>query len=250
MENDGLVGEASSKRVHTFDSLKQDYLNLVREQNEINGKLEKCKTIMNAVQNDDLDAYVQSLKANASTKIDSVTRTKLKRRLLDINNDLKSVEKLIKLAKPPSFDLVKWKNDVQNMRFDEKPVSAMKIESEIASTKPIIEREVLPQPIKPVEPRTETPVPTPPVKKKPTVAVVNQQKPPKNEDDDEDDDESERKFKDYKYPTDDQDYSWWMPPQGITSFSQFTSNACSRFIIFFKDQSGDGKTKLNEKYGY
>ncbi len=79
MEVDGVGGEVVGKRVHTFDSLKKDYMSLVREQQEINDKLDKCKNIVNAVQSDDLDAYIQSLKANATTRLDSITRAKLRR---------------------------------------------------------------------------------------------------------------------------------------------------------------------------
>jgi hypothetical protein len=46
--------------------------------------------------------------------IDTITRAKMKRRLVELKNDFSRLEKLVKVAKPSTFDLIKWKSDLQN----------------------------------------------------------------------------------------------------------------------------------------
>jgi hypothetical protein len=76
-------------------------------------KLEKCKEVIKAINEDDLDAYIRSLKAE-SVSLDTVTRARFKKRLVEISNELIKLEKLLNVAKPSSFDTKNWKEDVQN----------------------------------------------------------------------------------------------------------------------------------------
>ena len=72
-------------KTHTFDSILHDIKTIMCEKYEIDKKLETCKAAMKAVQDDDLDSYIESLKVGT---IDTVTRAKMKRRLVEINSEL------------------------------------------------------------------------------------------------------------------------------------------------------------------
>ena len=72
-------------KTHTFDSILHDIKTILGEKHEIDRKLEKCKAVMKAVQDDDLDSYIESLKVGT---IDTVTRAKMKRRLVEINSEI------------------------------------------------------------------------------------------------------------------------------------------------------------------
>lgn len=59
--------------------------------------------------NDDVDEYINSLKV---CEIDTITRAKFKRRLVELGNQVIKFEKLLVIAKPADFDLEKWKVDL------------------------------------------------------------------------------------------------------------------------------------------
>ena len=102
-----LPGLARNK-VHTFDSLLADLKTFLTEKNEIDKKLEKCKGVIKAVEEDDLDSYIESLKVSS---VDTVSRAKMKRRLVELNAEIARADKLIRVAKPSGFDLEKYKSD-------------------------------------------------------------------------------------------------------------------------------------------
>lgn len=223
----GNSDNESKKKVLTFDSLKQDFRSLNEELLDINMKLEKCKNITNAVQNDDIDAYIYHLKQRDNNKLDTLTRMKLKRRTIDINQELIKLDKLLNLAKPAGFDLIKWKTD----SIEEIKNSKLNTEVKVAE----IKEEILP-PVK-------APVQIPEVLE---VKRLKIEKEKRNEEkllenvehkvqrekraDVRKNEEDEVLKMDYNSEFKcDKDYSLWLPPV---------------------DQSGDGKTKLNAKFGY
>lgn len=240
-KSDESVGLASKQKVLTFDSLKNDYEKLSGELIEINEKLDKCKNIVNAVQNDDVDEYINLLKKNNSNKMDIFTRTKLKRRVIDINQELNKLDKLLIIAKPFDFDLVKWKSGLvdeiknankkaQSNEIDDKKVIC-KVNSDELQVKvePVVNKSVNTSEVKEVVvKKVEKPPESAPVESenshfKKLIISENEKIPSKKQLN------TKNKEDTYDYPTNDIDYSMWLPPM---------------------DQSGDGKTKLNEKYGY
>lgn len=50
--------------------------------------------------------------------------------------------------------------------------------------------------------------------------------------------------------TDDPSYAVWMPPESALSSKIFYLNCSLQSFSSFSDQSGDGKTNLNAKFGY
>lgn len=52
----------AKNKVHTFDSLLGDIKRVLSEQFDIETKLEKCKDTVKAINEDDLDSYIQTLK--------------------------------------------------------------------------------------------------------------------------------------------------------------------------------------------
>jgi hypothetical protein len=101
----------SSRKVLTFDIILEDIKTLFIEKKDIETKLDKCKDVSKAVENDDVDAYIRTLKLG--NQIDTITRAKFRRRLVEIKNELIKLDKLLKVAKPPGFDSAKWKADLE-----------------------------------------------------------------------------------------------------------------------------------------
>jgi hypothetical protein len=210
--------EAKEDKILTFDSLREDFKRLNDELVDINIKIEKCKNIVNAVNADDVDAYIYHLKQRDNNKLDTITRMKLKRRAIDINHELIKLDKLLNLAKPGGFDLIKWKLDT---------VNEIKSLKENSNVKEEINEELLKEPppmpkIPEVEVKKEKPSLINKIEKKIEEKIVIQKKR-KIEEEEPIQKEYENEFKS------DKDYSMWLPPV---------------------DQSGDGKTKLNAKFGY
>jgi hypothetical protein len=98
-----------SGNVHTFESIQSDMRELLAEQHELETKLDKCRDVIKAVNEDDLDAYIRSLKVGT---LDTVTRARFKKRLAEIKNEVIKFDKLLSVAKPSKFDCVKWKESV------------------------------------------------------------------------------------------------------------------------------------------
>ena len=101
----------SSRKVLTFEIILDDIKTLVNEKKEIENKLDQCKDVSKAIADDDVDSYIKSLKLG--NQIDTITRAKLRRRLVEIKNELLKLDKLLNVAKPPGFDVLKWKADLE-----------------------------------------------------------------------------------------------------------------------------------------
>lgn len=96
----------------TFEMILKDMKMILEEENDIESKLDKCKKIVKAVSDDDIDAYINSLKTTESS-IDALTRAKMKKRLAEVKNEMIRLEKLCKVAKPKEFDLNKWVEELK-----------------------------------------------------------------------------------------------------------------------------------------
>ena len=101
----------------------------------------RCKDVFKAVGNDDIDDYINSLKA---CEIDTITRAKFKRRLVEITNEVIKFEKLLAVAKPGDFDMTKWRADLET-RISQPPIEAPKPAKKIIPKQEIKE----PEPDKP-----------------------------------------------------------------------------------------------------
>lgn len=203
-------------RTHTFDSVTTDIKNILREKYDIDSKLEKCRAVMKAVEDDDLDSYIESLKVGT---LDTLTRAKMKKRLVEISSELKKLDKLLNISKPPGFDAAKWKNEITNQLLNEHK----KIEPEI--------KQQVEQEIKVEEPIVEITKPTPIKEQETIVEQIAEVKPTKAKRKD------KREIKDDPYSisslsqtskkskkcaeekildeyTDSKDYAVWVPPTG------------------------------------
>lgn len=197
--DDNQIDLQTKNKVHTFESLKEDYQKLFDEQIDITKKLDKCKNIEKAVESDDLDAYINSLKQGDS--MDHFTRSKLKRRLTDLNQEMIKCHKLLSVAKPSNFDLDEWKN-------------SLKTDSEIKSiqkpkkiTKPLVLLQ--PPPIPQITEELEEAIPTvKSIETKQSTVKAHQKKIEKQQIEPEKEPEP-----DYKDLSRFKEYSTWLPPE-------------------------------------
>lgn len=239
---------AKSSKVHTFDSLQQDIKELIKEQVDIETKLDKCKEVIKAINDDDLDAYINSLKAG--TQLDTVTRAKLKKRLAEVGSEIVKLEKLLNMAKPSTFDVKKWKDTlIEDFKafFQDKSTSETQARPPVqkVSRTPVVRTIEAPKVTIKSTPDTKI-VEKPesikePVQSSPVETVSSDTPAQTNTDEDTQSkrvktETTKRKIiepvdvEDLRSSKYDPEYDQvWLPPQ---------------------DQTGDGKTKLNEKYGY
>lgn len=160
----------------------------------------RCKDVFKAVGNDDIDDYISSLKA---CEIDTITRAKLKRRLVEIGNEIVKFEKLLSVAKPSDFDANKWRADVEERAkqgvTQAPPAPPPKPPSAIETVKKKT------QPVEKIVEKQSIPTPTQPVAKPVRIESAVDKKMPVEK---KADNEPERPYEDNK------DYAIWMPPKG------------------------------------
>lgn len=230
--------QENKNQVHTFDSLKKDINALLIEQFELETKLEKCRAVVKAINDDDVDSYIQSLKQGS--ELDTVTRAKYRKKVVEIKNEIIKKEKLLNVAKPLDFDQIKWKNSiVDEIKKSNETMEEMVVREKVSNKVVNEEKSQNIQVINVNEIRS------PVVVKKPETEIIKNLEEKKSNNEIL---ELDEKMKDIvpkpkkqtaikpkednfisPYENFHKDYDMWMPP---------------------KDQSGDGKTKLNEKFGY
>jgi len=270
MANSGKFDEKTAKsipglnknKVQTFDTILNDIKLYMKEENELSTKLEKCKEVSKAIADDDIDAYIRSLKVVGT--IDTVTRAKMKRRVVEIKTELTRLEKLLHIAKPLGFDYEKWRNEF-SQNFEDKPTSqksAIKEQVLIPAARTSeTEKEIVKEASSNVNAEIKVKVDLKPIQDKPRddsetkirkkkidhvddraeeesyaepkekLKKISSNLKPKLSNDSKTSSVEEAPIFDYEtlYKTNSNDYAIWLPPEG---------------------QTGDGKTSLNDKFGY
>jgi chromosome segregation ATPase len=230
----------NEQTVETFDSLCLKLTELYKEQTDLDYKLEQGKLMEeNAAKNasnndkdiDEVDSYIKQLKQGE--KVNMKLKWQWKKRLLEIQNEERQFAKLLKVCKPKEFNIQTWR---QQIREEAKQILITKQQpprriphpppsKPIIEVKPPVQKEqMLPPP--PPPPPSEPELPQlkleqdAPALSKPVTARRKVPRLTKNSKDQYDDSEhySEEKF------------AGWMPPEN--------------------EQTGDGRTALNDKYGY
>ncbi|XP_029651248.2 kanadaptin [Octopus sinensis] len=104
-------------KAETYDSLSEKHREILQEMQEIEEKLEKARADAEAAESNDdldaLDAYMNSIK---SGMMDTKTRLKLKRRLLELRPQEQRLRKLMNIAKPVSFEYLKPKTEAGTVK--------------------------------------------------------------------------------------------------------------------------------------
>jgi hypothetical protein len=245
MEWSGLVN--NEKQIETFDSLCLKLTNLYKEQIDLESKLETAKQMeenatKNALNNDkdvdDVDLYIRQLKQGE--KLNMKLKWQWRKRLLEIENEERQYAKLLKVCKPKEFDIQTWRQKIreeakQNLTTKQlfiPPPPPPPPPKPVIETKPSTQTEQMPPPPPPsvpsepkdIQSTSEHDIVVDPAPVKPKTATTTTRRksgrPPANSKDQHDDSDhySEEKF------------AGWMPPEN--------------------EQTGDGRTALNDKYGY
>ncbi|GAB6031709.1 hypothetical protein CHUAL_009458 [Chamberlinius hualienensis] len=251
--------------VETYDSLLEKYKKIVDEISELETTLQEAKN-REQVDNDDedsLEAYMNSIKNDKS--IDKSVKTNLKRKIAELKIEEKKLERLIKITKPANLPpLVSPTANVKPLILSPTEVSPSKSESAKLPSpikSPVVKHVELPEieevsnvieksePIVVGEPNDQ-PVPeeatdagensthtsesldanvdVKEMKQQDDSVKVTPKKSEKRKESQEKKVNKKAKLN-YEYDSENPDYHMWMPPD---------------------DQSGDGKTKLNERFGY
>jgi hypothetical protein len=228
----------NDQQVETFDSLCLKLTNLYNEQVDLEHKLETAKQMEEiAAKNnslntekdvDEVDLYIRQLKQGE--KLNMKVKWQWRKRLLEIENEERQYAKLLKVCKPKEFNIQTWRQKVreeakQNLTTKQLPRQPSLPSIPIIETKPPTQTEQMPPPPTPLEPEHTPSVPQQNIidnaaSIKPPPKRRKSGRPTANSKDQYDDSEhySEEKFAE------------WMPPEN--------------------EQTGDGRTTLNDKYGY
>ena len=240
-----LTGE---KQVETFDSLCAKLTHLYRERVDLEHKLEKAKEMEeNAAKNaeqkekevDEVDIYIRQLKQGE--KLNLKVKWQWRKRLLEIENEERQFTKLLRVCKPKEFDITTWRKQIQEeakLDLTRKSKSIPRpLPTEVQQPRiippPVHQEPMPPPPPPPPPPPTSEPKPAPdtvkeeekvadhlaPVKSKPTVRRKAGRSWTNAKD----------QYDDADHYSDDK-FAEWMPPEN--------------------EQTGDGRTALNDKYGY
>ena len=238
MEWSGRV--AQEQHVENFDSLCEKLSNLYHEQVELEHKLEAAKEMEEiAAQNaakaekdvDEVDLYIRQLKQGE--KVNMKVKWQWKKRLLEIENEERQWAKLLRVCKPKEFEIPTWRQQIREgakQKLTKKksipPPPPPQVSEE---TKPPVEKTQMlpppPPPPLPVSPSVEPkPVEKAPESSAPTKSSHNpRRKAPRSTKQAKDEYDDSEHYSNEKFAE-------WMPPEN--------------------EQTGDGRTALNDKYGY
>lgn len=244
----------NEQQVETFESLSLKLTNLYKEQVDLEQKLEAAKQMEeDAAKNapkserdiDEVDLYIRQLKQGE--KVNLKVKWQWRKRLLEIDNEERPLIKLLKVCKPKGFDIPAWRlqtRDEAKQNLTSKPILVRPPPSLPSPPKPVLESksttesEQMPPPPAPAPapalapptsstPAEPEPVPSAPPPKTASVqaphATSTRRKPPRSTKSGKD------QYDDSEHYSEDK-FAGWMPPEN--------------------EQTGDGRTALNDKYGY
>lgn len=237
------------KQVENFDSLCEKLSHLYHEQVDLEQKLEAAKEMEEiAAKNaakadkdvDEVDLYIRQLKQGE--KVNMKVKWQWKKRLLEMENEERQWTKLLKVCKSKEFEIPVWKQQIREQakqKLSKKkpippPPPPPALPKVVQETKPPMEKtQMLPPPPPPPLPISSS-VESKPVVAEPTIepsahsvptksSNKPRRRPPRASKQTKDQDDDSEHYSNEKFAE-------WMPPEN--------------------EQTGDGRTALNEKYGY
>lgn len=93
----------SDKVTETYDSLLEKHKSITSEIEEIEAKLEQAKAQAAAMESDEIDALDAYMSAIKSGMMDTKTKMKFKRQLLELKQEEQKIRKLVNIAKPATL---------------------------------------------------------------------------------------------------------------------------------------------------
>lgn len=97
----------SDKSVETFDTLMKKHESILKEISDIEEKLEVAKAQAASMESEEVDALDAYMSAIKSGMMDTKTKMKLKRQLMELKQEEQKVRKLVNIAKPAALPEIK-----------------------------------------------------------------------------------------------------------------------------------------------
>lgn len=106
----------NDKVTETYDSLMEKHTSILSQIKEIEEKLEHAKAQAAAMEADDVDALDAYMSAIKSGMMDTKTKMKLKRQLMELRQEEQKVRKLVNIAKPASLPEMKRNSTSEDVK--------------------------------------------------------------------------------------------------------------------------------------
>lgn len=106
----------TDKTTETYNTLSDKHKTVVAEIEEIEGKIEIAKAQAAAMESDDIDALDAYMSAIKSGMMDTKTKMKLKRQLLELKQEEQRLRRLVNIAKPASMPELMSKSLKQDVK--------------------------------------------------------------------------------------------------------------------------------------
>ncbi|XP_053408761.1 kanadaptin-like [Mercenaria mercenaria] len=106
----------TDKVTETYDTLLEKHKKVTAEIEEIEAKLEQAKAQAAAMESDDVDALDAYMSAIKSGMMDTKTKMKFKRQLLELKQEEQRIRKLVNIAKPASLPEISSKNSKTDVK--------------------------------------------------------------------------------------------------------------------------------------
>ncbi|XP_061172890.1 kanadaptin-like [Saccostrea echinata] len=123
-------------QVETYESLTEKLDNLQREIKDIEENLAKAKKETEAMQEEGMDALDAYMSAIKSGVMDTKTKMKLKRQLLELRKEAQKLQKLINVAKPAALPELKSNNVAVKARADKAHYTFGRLKKPLGNPKP------------------------------------------------------------------------------------------------------------------
>lgn len=123
-----------NNQVETYESLLEKLSNIQKEIKEIEENIAKAKKETEAMQEDGMDALDAYMSAIKSGVMDTKTKMKLKRQLLELKKEEQKLQRMVNVAKPAA--LPDLKSSTEKAKTDKASLTFSRLRKPVGNTKP------------------------------------------------------------------------------------------------------------------